>query len=377
MATQKEYTLISLFTGAGGLDLGFENEGFKLIECVEIDEHCGKTIRHNRPGWNLVNSDVCRYTPEYREVDVLTAGFPCQGFSLGGNRDINDIRNVLYKEVLRVSKIVNPRLIVLENVLNLRTMKFPGTKLSAAEYIASEFESIGYKIFFDAFKVCHFDTPQTRRRFVFYCFRDTPPPGYHLPKPGKVTSIRKYLYDLSNGPLVQLPNHDIQWGFKSKVHKETNQPFDPNEEIVPVRFSRTGSDGNPIRSFDAPFPAIDTATIWGWAQGNVFARRVPKDRTNGQYIRNPEATVTLWRIDASRLRSFTFREYARLQTFPDDWEFFGANKRDIHKQIGNAVPVNFAKHLARNAHNALSAIDMNSSFSDELPESSQLLLPMY
>jgi len=95
-----------------------------------------------------------------------------------------------------------------------------------------------------------------------------------------------------------------------------------------------------------PFPAIDTATIWGWAQGNVSAERQPKDRVNGLFVRNRNHNLKLWRIRASRLRSFTAREYARLQTFPDSWVFQGNNQRHLHQQIGNAVPVQFAYHLA-------------------------------
>jgi DNA (cytosine-5)-methyltransferase 1 len=111
-----------------------------------------------------------------------------------------------------------------------------------------------------------------------------------------------------------------------------------------------------------------TATVWGWAKGNVEAKRYVKDRKTGKHIRNPQANVTLWRIKASRLRSFTHREYARLQTFPDSGEFIGGNKRDIHQQIGNAVPVEFARTLAKNIHSALVCIDSNQSFSTPLQQ---------
>ena len=143
---------------------------------------------------------------------------------------------------------------------------------------------------------------------------------------------------------------------------ETGSLCDASQEAVPVRLSRTASDGNPLRSLDKPFPAIDTATIWGWAQGDVKATRCHKDRVKGKFIRNPNADVTLWRVSASRLRSFTHREYARLQTFPDDWEFIGHNKRSIHLQIGNAVPVAFAERLASNIKRALIALEDKSEF---------------
>lgn len=362
---QDNPTVISLFTGAGGLDIGFEAEGFQHRVAIEIDPVCVATLVRNRPRWNVLATDVRKYKPVRQSTaDVLLAGFPCQGFSLGGNRDERDVRNLLYKEALRVARQAKPKVILLENVLNLRTMRSPETGRPFAEQIATEMKAIGYTVFYDVFKVCYYGVPQTRRRFVFVGFRGKPPPGYHLPRPGPVTTIRDALYELGQGRKLSLANHNPEWGFKSAVHVQTGEPCDPSEEVVPVRFSRTASDGYPIRSFDSPFPAVDTATIWGWAQGNVVAQRVDKDRVNGSYIRNPEANVTLWRVSASRLRSFTHREYARLQTFPDDWVFVGNNKRQIHLQIGNAVPVNFARRLARNIRLALEALDSNSPFTD-------------
>lgn len=368
------YSVLSLFTGAGGLDLGFELEGFKLIEGIDIDPWCIKTLQENRPHWNVISGDVCSYNPPIKQQpDVLLAGVPCQGFSLGGNRNNYDTRNLLYKEVIRIAKICHPRVIVIENVLNLRTMKTPDTGRPFAEQISADLEQLGYEVLSDIFKVCYYGVPQTRRRVVFVAFLGGRPSRYFLPRPDSETTIREFLYDLGQSRVTNLPNHQPEWGFKSAVHIETGQPFVSGEEIVPVRLSRTASDGNPIRSFDAPFPAIDTATIWGWAQGNVVAARHHKDRLNGKFVRNPEADVTLWRVSASRLRSFTHREYARLQTFPDDWVFIGGNKRDIHLQIGNAVPVRFAQQIARNIRIALESLDQNLPFFDEMATGNLLL----
>jgi DNA (cytosine-5)-methyltransferase 1 len=367
---RKPYSVLSLFCGAGGLDLGFEAEGFRLLEAIDINPWCVKTLQKNRPEWKVILGDIHSYHPNLTNgPDILIAGVPCQGFSLGGNRQEDDQRNLLYKEVIRVTKICQPRVVLIENVLNLRTMKSPETKRLFIDQIVGELQQSGYSVFYDIFKVCHYGVPQTRRRIVFIGFIGGKfPLGYCLPKPGSITTIRDYLYDLAQGQITDLPNHNPHWGFKSTVHIETGEKFTINEEVVPVRLSRTASDGNPIRSFDAPFPAIDTATIWGWAQGNVVAARYPKDRVNGKFVRNSQANVTLWRIKASRIRPFTYREYARLQTFPDDWLFIGGNKRDIHLQIGNAVPVTFANHLARNIRTALECLDKGLPFEDEVRE---------
>lgn len=357
---------LSLFSGAGGLDLGFERAGFHSLGSVEIDPHCVRTLRHNCPTWQVLEADVREYEPNADvRPEVLLAGFPCQGFSLGGNRRPDDERNDLFREVVRVTKAVSPYVVVVENVLNLRTMKHPLTGRPFVEEIANAFVALGYDVHHGIFRVCDYGVPQTRRRFLFIAFRDGAPAGYSLPQATRITSIRDALFELANGPFVELPNHDPRWGFKSAVHVETGANFAKDELVVPVRFSRTASDGNPIRSFDEPFPAIDTATVWGWAQGNVRAERVHKDRRTEKFIRNPDANVTLWRVEASRLRTFTHREYARLQTFPDTWQFLGDNKRDIHKQIGNAVPVEFAAVVARNVREAIEAKRANKRFRNE------------
>lgn len=356
------YNFLSLFSGAGGLDLGFEKAGFSHIESSDILKVAVRTMRHNRPDWNILLQDVRDYIPQYRnDVDVLLAGFPCQGFSLGGKRDANDERNVLYRHVIRIADWLKPRLIVMENVLNLRTMNHPDTGKPFAIQIAEELSKIGYTTTFQSFRVSNFGVPQTRRRFIFVAYKNPKFSVFSFPKAGKETTIKDFLFDLGQNLNISLPNHNPEWGFKSYAHTETGEDFDINEIAVPVRFSRTASEGNPVRDFNSPFPAVDTATIWGWAQGHVMARRIQKDRKDDMYVRNPESCAKLWRISASRLRAFTAREYARLQTFPDDWVFLGENKRDIQLQIGNAVPVLFAKKIALSVREVLEYVDNRRS----------------
>jgi len=360
------HNVLSLFSGAGGLDLGFEKQGFEHLECVEIDEHCINTLKKNRPHWKISHLDVTSYKPKYKNIDVLIGGPPCQGFSLGGNRDPNDPRNKLFMEMIRVAKETNPRVVVIENVLNLRTMKAPWSGKNFVEEISAQFRCLGYSVFFDVFRVCYFGVPQTRRRFIFIAIRGDAPKEYQLPVPDiNPTTIRNFLFDIGQSNKLNLPNHDPQWGFKSRVHSNLENKTTPKDIAVPIRISRTGSDGHPIRSFDEPFPAVDTATVWGWAKGHLHAERVIKNRKVEKHVRNPDATTKLWRITADQMRTFTHREYARLQTFPDNWEFTGKNKRDHQKQIGNAVPVNFAVRIAENVKKILICQEEKRSFEPE------------
>ena len=355
--------VLSLFSGAGGLDLGFEAQGFEHLGCVEIDEHCVKTLKKNRPDWNITHGDIASYSSPFRDIDVLIGGPPCQGFSLGGNRDPNDPRNSLFLEMVRIAQESNPTVVVVENVLNLRTMTASWSGKNFAEEISHQFKELGYKVFFDVFQVCYYGVPQTRRRFIFIAIKDEAPANYQLPIPDiNQTTIRSALFDIGQSKTLRLPNHDPSWGFKSRVHTNLEKPVHTKDIAIPIRISRTGSDGHPIRSFDEAFPAVDTATVWGWAKGHIHAERVDKDRENGKHIRNPDATTKLWRITADQMRTFTHREYARLQTFPDSWEFTGNNKRDIQKQIGNAVPVNFASRIAENVKKILTCKKNNIPF---------------
>lgn len=358
--TKSGYNFLSLFSGAGGLDVGFEKAGFLHTQSSDILEYAVNTMRHNRPEWDVVRCDVRDYRPRVRgDIDVLLAGFPCQGFSLGGNRAEGDKRNSLYREVVRIAGEIRPRVVVMENVLNLRTMRHPVTRKPFAEQIASEMASIGYTTRFEFFRVSRFGAPQTRRRFIFIAYKGDSLRHFRFPVPEAETAIRDFLYDLGQGGGSNLPNHNPAWGFSSFVHVENGGAFDDSEVAVPVRLSRTASEGNPIRCFDKPFPAVDTATVWGWALGHVQAVRVEKDRSarSAMFVRNPDSTARLWRISADHLRPFTVREYARLQTFPDDWEFLGHNKRELQLQVGNAVPVVFAKRIALNVREALEVAD--------------------
>ena len=362
-----------MFTGAGGLDLGFERQGFRFTQGIDIDPWCVRTLKLNRPDWDVVQGDARCYAPALpARPDVLLAGLPCQGFSLGGRRDERDIRNTLYAEVIRVARAVRPRVVVVENVTNLRSMRAPASGRPFLAEIARALAKSGYSVRHDLFNVSRYGVPQTRRRVVIIGFLGGPPRGYQLPAPGPVTSVRAFLDDLAHGGGAGLPNHDARWGYKSRVHTESGEPTTPDDEVVPIRLSRTASDGHPARSLDDPFPAVDTGTIWGWAQGRLRVARVEKDREHGTHVRNRDARVTLWRISASRLRAFTHREYARLQTFPDDWVFAGGSKRDINLQIGNAVPVRFAEHLAENVRRALRSLDLGTDSPQQLHTRSRL-----
>ncbi len=352
-----ELVSAGLFSGAGGLDLGFEQAGYRHAVALDTLPVAVETLRANRPSWNVRCDDVRGFDDLSRDAaDVLLAGFPCQGFSLGGRRSADDDRNGLYREVVRIARRSRPRVVVMENVLNLRTMRVPGSQEPFSEQIARELTSAGYNVAWRIFRMADHGVPQTRRRFVFVGFRDDLDVKFRWPEADGIATVRAALHDLAHADETpDLANHDPCWGFESRVHRSRGGPFDAAAPVVPVRFSRTASDGRPVRSFDKPFPAVDTATLWGFAQGGVTAERVVKNRRCEPFVRDPSSAVTLWRLNADCFRRMTAREMARLQTFPDDWVFRGRARRDVQLQIGNAVPVEFARRLGVSVAEALGA----------------------
>lgn len=180
---------------------------------------------------NPLNSQIEAF--HLRQLLVVKKKFPCQGFSLGGNRDASDERNQLYRQVVRIAALMQPRVVVMENVLNLRTMIHPVTGKPFARQIAEEMAEIGYTTRFQFFRVAGYGVPQTRRRFIFIAYRGDTLNHYTFPQPRRETTIRDFIYDLGQDTSIQLPNHDPQWGFDSYAHTETHEPFDPAEEVVP------------------------------------------------------------------------------------------------------------------------------------------------
>ena len=241
-----DLAVLSMFSGGGGLDLGLEAAGFNTISAVDLDPNAVDTMRKNRPEWNPIEADVREWRPDdlADTPDVLVAGPPCQGYSLGGNRHAAEDRNGLFHEVCRVAQQVRPRVVIVENVVNLRTMRHPETGRPFVEEIAASLTASGYgHVSWDVFKMDGHGVPQTRRRFVFVAFRDQAPDGWCLPTPSGHEPIRPWLWDLATDDTVSLPNHDPSWGFRSQVHVDRGVDPDAAAPIKVVRFSRTASDG--------------------------------------------------------------------------------------------------------------------------------------
>lgn len=299
----REFTAVSLFCGAGGLDMGFDRAGFKTIWANDFDADACKT-HQNWSKANVVCGDISKV--DYSTIpvsDVMLGGFPCQGFSLSGPRKIDDSRNVLYKHYVKLVRQNKPMAFIGENVKGLLTMG--GGQIIDA--IVADFAECGYDVYYKLVNAKNFGVPQDRERVIIIGFR-------------KDLGIKNFDLPITNGETMTL-------GEAIK-----NMPAARPEEICDAPYSSRYMSRNRKRGWDDvayTVPAMaKQVTLW---PGSPDMEKIDKD--NWQFGKDG---VT---------RRLSWREAAAIQTFPADLEFSG-DLTSIYKQIGNAVPVKLAEFVA-------------------------------
>jgi len=318
-------TVVELFAGAGGLALGLEKAGLKAKALIEIDKDAVATLRHNRPEWNVIHTDVSKVSFEGMSADVVTGGFPCQAFSYAGKGlGFEDTRGTLFYEFARCVKELQPKLFVAENVRGLISHQ----KGKTLHTVLSVLESLGYNVQYRLLNAVNYDVPQKRERVIIVGTR----PGIRFQYPAsspKILTLRDALKDV---PLSEGMKYSPK---RAKVM-----------ELVPPGGCWRDLPEDIQKSY-----MMKSYYLTGGRTG--MARRISWDEPSLTLTTSPSQKQTE-RCHPDETRPFTVREYARIQTFPDDWEFIGGIGSK-YKQIGNAVPVNFAYHLGRSVVNALSS----------------------
>lgn len=282
----------SLFAGCGGLDYGFHhNNQYQTVYVNDIDKYACKTYEKNF-GVKPECQDISK-VENIPDCDLLIGGFPCQGFSIANPyRSVEDKRNRLYLEILRILRLKQPKMFILENVKGILNLE----KGEVFARILEDLRECGYEVNFQLFKFKEYGIPQKRERVIIYGRQGHPPIMGELPKTEKEKTLRDAIGDL---PLECDPERQhIGTKHKPKV---------------------TGYLGNRELKWEDPSP-----TITGRGGG-----------TGGPVIHN----------HPSMARRLTVRECARIQTFPDDFEFVGS-VTSMFRQIGNAVPPLFSTLLA-------------------------------
>lgn len=329
------HTVIELFAGAGGLALGLEAAGLKCVALNEIDHWAAQTLRQNRPHWNVIEGDVTKESFKHLkgEVDVVTGGFPCQAFSYAGKKlGFQDARGTMFYEFARIVNEVRPILCVGENVRGLLNHNGGRT----LEGMISVLDDIGYRVLPpQVLKAINFNVPQKRERLVIVGIRKDVELDFAYPIPEKTIYTLKDA--LKKGRLY---NSSVPKSVGAAYPKRKKEIFDmvpPGGywRNLPLKVQKEYMQG----SF----------YLGGGKTG--IARKISWDEPSLTLTCSPAQKQTD-RCHPDESRPFTVREYARIQTFPDEWKFVGSIGNQ-YKQIGNAVPVNLGKAIGTSIFNFL------------------------
>lgn len=325
--SQGEYTVLELFAGAGGLAIGLERAGLKCVALNEIDKWACQTLKMNRPGWNVLEGDIKNFDfSSYRDnVDVVTGGFPCQAFSYAGKKlGLNDARGTLFYEFARVVQEVNPLICIGENVRGLISHDRGRT----LQGMISILDEIGYKVLpVQILKAVKYRVPQKRERLIMVGIRKDVNVNFSYPKEYK--RIYSLADALKKGGLYSC---DVPKSGGAKYPDYKKRVLDL---IPPGGYWRDLPEELQKEYMGGSF------YLGGGKTG--MARRISWDEPSLTLTCSPAQKQTE-RCHPEETRPFTVREYARIQTFPDDWEFSGSVAQQ-YKQIGNAVPVNMGQEI--------------------------------
>lgn len=347
----RPYTAIELFAGGGGLALGMHKAGFKHILLNEFDHSACETLRHNQPDWNVVEGDVhtVDFTPYADKVDFLSGGFPCQAFSYAGEkRGFEDARGTLFFELARAVKETRPKVFMGENVKGLVSHDNGKTLQTIQDVIAD----LGYTLIPPrVLKAIQYMVPQKRERLILIAVRNDLAPyiEFHWPDPyGQILTLRDAFH---KGIL-----------YDSDVPASEGQKYPARKKEI-MAMVPMGGDWRDLPA-DVQVEYMKGSLQLGGGKTGV-ARRLSLDEPSLTLTCAPAMKQTE-RCHPIETRPLTVREYARIQTFPDSWEFAG--KMDAqYKQIGNAVPVNLAWAIGRSLIRLFNDIEVLQSHSAHAP----------
>lgn len=325
----KEPTVMDLFCGIGGFSKGFEMAGFNVLCGIDNWKIAIETFQENHKNTKGILGDLTELDDEFFEryhdkIDVIIAGPPCQGFSMCGKREVEDKRNELFQEVVRAVKIINPKVVIIENVVGLLSMKnVDGDDVK--QLIKSELEKLGYNINYKILDASEHGVPQKRKR-VFFIGSRIGNIEFPKPKKNKVTVSEA----LSNIPdtdeeFYYNPTNDFQKMMADGEIKIYNHDPMRHNEKVKKRIECVPQGGN---WQDIPPEIYDV----GGTHSNNY-RRLHPDKPSITIKHAIKSMIIHPNFD----RVITAREAARLQSIPDSFIIKG-NKTAQHQQLANAVP---------------------------------------
>lgn len=318
--------LISLFSGAGGLDKGFHNAGFQTIIANEYDKKICPTFRANFPNTNLIEGDIRNIPSDAfpQNVTGIIGGPPCQSWSEAGSlKGIEDARGQLFYEYIRILRDTQPLFFVAENVSGMLAKRHS----NAVNGFMRLFDEAGYDVNLKMLNANDYDVPEDRDRVFYIGFRkDLHIDDYEYPQPLKhKPTLREAIWDLQETAIPA----------REKNHTNGDVCIVPNNEYFIGAYSPIFMSRNRVRSWDEPGFTVQASGRQ--CQLHPQAPKMIKVEKNLQkFVEGQEHLY----------RRMTVREVARVQSFPDDFQFIYDDVNYGYKMIGNAVPVNLAYHVA-------------------------------
>lgn len=320
--------IISLFSGAGGMDLGFQKAGFEIAVANEYDKTIWATYEKNHHA-HLLKGDIRQFLEDDfpNDCEGIIGGPPCQSWSeAGALRGINDARGQLFFDYIRILKAKQPKFFVAENVSGMLAQRHS----QAVQNIIEMFEQSGYHVFIKMLDAYDFGVPQTRKRVFYVGFRhDLNITEFQFPEPiasEQKQHLRQAIYDLKD---TAIPAQD-----KNKTNGKACQIL--NHEYFTGSYSTIYMSRNRVRSWDEPSFTIQAS-----------GRQAPQHPQAPKMIKIEENKFEFSFGKEDQYRRLSIRECARIQGFPDDFEFVYDALQNAYKMIGNAVPVTLAYVVAK------------------------------
>lgn len=368
----EDFTVLDYFSGPGGLSEGFREAGYNILLGTDFDENSARTFQTNHPESKFIKEDISELDPKEvvnkigaEDIDVVIGGPPCQGFSIAGERRQDDERNHLFKDFARHIEAINPEIFVMENVKGLLSMDTPEGNPVINE-IQKRFKDIGYNTSYEVLKASDYGTPQHRERvFIIGCLKDV---SITFPNPSHNNGEAQEKLDQLNEQLK--PHLTVKEAFSDLPR------IDPGEQATEYnkkpqndfqeRMRERMTEGDKIKNHDAVnhrdhiikrFKHIPQGGDMTDAPEKHQPNKVYSSRNRRLDENEPSHTVTSHVLDELLHpwdnRAITVREAARLQGFPDHYEFkgkrnvfHGADETSQYEQVGNAVPVILSEKIA-------------------------------
>lgn len=316
--------VVSFFAGAGGLDLGFQKAGFNVIWANEFDNEIWETYEKNHPNTILDKRSIVNISAdEVPDCDGIIGGPPCQSWSeAGALRGIKDTRGQLFFDFIRILEAKKPKFFLAENVSGMLLDRHK----PALENIKKMFKDAGYNLSFKLVNASDYEVPQDRKRVFFIGIREDLKFDFRFPETvGSKQTLKDSIFDLKDNVKPA-----------KEGNKSNSDLVISNHEYMTGGFSSMFMSRNRVRSWNE-----QSFTIQAGGRHAPLHPQAPKmkfiEQNVRQFIKGKEHLY----------RRLSVRECARIQTFPDDFEFIYTNISAGYKMIGNAVPVNLGYHMAK------------------------------